>query len=118
MSNAIGKITTHFRNKISGEMKKLVVPEWDLTIYYKPSITLKEQGKIIEAATKGNQLEALVEAFIIKARNEDGSKMFLSADKATFMNEADPDVLIRVVAGMNVDNEAEETFNLDEVTKN
>jgi hypothetical protein len=118
MTNAITKITTHFRNKIGGEMKSIVVPEWELTIYYKPSITLREQGKIIEAATKGNQLEALVEALIIKARNEDGSKMFLTADKMTFMNEADPDILIRVVAGMNAENEAEETFNLDEVAKN
>jgi hypothetical protein len=118
MTNAISKVTAHFRNKISGEMKSIVVPEWEnLKIYYKSSITLKEQGKILQAASSGNQLEAVVEALIIKARNEDGSKAFLTADKMTFMNEADPAVVIRVVAEMNAD-ENLAFDNLDEVEKN
>ena len=50
---------------------------------------------------KGLTVEALVETFITKARNEDGSKMFKPADKMIFMNESDPDVLIRVVGEMN-----------------
>ena len=118
MTNAISKVTAHFRNKISGEMKSVVVPEWDnLKIYYKSSITLKEQGRILEAASKGNQLEAVVEALIIKARNEDGSKIFNMPDRITFMNEADPAVVIRVVAEMNAD-ESLAFDNLDDVEKN
>lgn len=118
MTNAISKVTAHFRNKIGGEMKSIVVPEWDnLKIYYKSSITLKEQGKILEAASKGNQLEAVVEALIIKARSEDGTKLFTMPDKITFMNEADPGVVIRVVAEMNADENL--TFEtLEEVEKN
>jgi hypothetical protein len=101
MSNAIEKITTHFRDKISGKMSSVRVPEWDTTIYYKSSSTLKEQTRVIELAQKGQTVEALVETLITKARNEDGSKMFKPADKQVFLNEADPDVVIRVVGEMN-----------------
>lgn len=117
MTNAIDKITAHFRNKIGGDMKSIFVPEWDLTIWYKTTMTMKEQGKILEAASKGNQLEAVVEALIVKARKEDGSKLFAMPDKMTLMNEADSAVIIRIVAEMNVDETA--TFeSLEEVEKN
>lgn len=104
MSNTkkpLDKITAHFRNKISGEMSSIYVEEWDLKIYFKSSSTLKEQTKIVEFAQKGNTIDALVETLIIKSRNEDGTKMFSPADKSVFMNEVDPDVLIRVVGEMN-----------------
>jgi hypothetical protein len=39
----------------------------------------------------------LVESLIVKARNEDGTKMFNMADKMILMNEVDPAVVIRVV---------------------
>lgn len=97
----LDKITAHFRNKISGEMSNIYVEEWDLKIYFKSSSTLKEQTKIVELAQKGSTVEALVETLIIKARNEDGTKMFTPMDKTVFMNEVDPDVLIRVVGEIN-----------------
>ena len=97
----LDKITAHFRNKISGEMSSIYVEEWDLKIYFKSSSTLKEQTKIVELAQKGNTVEALVETLLIKARNEDGTKMFAPADRTVFMNEVDPDVLIRVVGELN-----------------
>ena len=35
----IDKMTAHFRNKISGEMKHITVPEWeDMKIYFKEEI--------------------------------------------------------------------------------
>lgn len=97
----LNKITAHFRNKIAGEMKKLAVEEWGMDIYYKTTATLQEQSKIIELAQKGSTVEALVETLIMKARDKDGNKIFKSADKTVLMNEADPDVLIRVVGQLN-----------------
>lgn len=99
--NAIDKMTSHFRTKISGDMMKCNVPEWDMDIWYKSSNTLAEEATLIELAQKGKTVEALVETLITKARNADGSKMFKKADKITMMNEVDPTVLIRVVGEMN-----------------
>jgi hypothetical protein len=95
------KITGHFRNKISGEMSSIYVEEWDLKIHYKNSNTLQEESKLIELAQKNKTVEALVETLIIKARNEDGTKMFKPADKTIFLNEVDPTTLIKAVGDMN-----------------
>jgi hypothetical protein len=116
MSKILEKATGHFRSKISGEMKFVNVPEWETKIYFKTSITLKEQSKLIELSSQGKTVEALVESLITKARNEDGSKMFTPMDKVVFMNEVDPNVLIRVVGEINAAGNDEES--LEEVEKN
>jgi hypothetical protein len=95
------KATGHFREKLTADMKSVFVPEWESKIYFKTTITLKEQSKLIELATSGKQVEALVETLIVKARNEDGTKMFTPLDKQVFLNEVDPNVIIRVVAEIN-----------------
>lgn len=114
-TNPMDKITAHFRNKISGEMSSIYVEEWDLKIYYKKSNTLQEEAKLIELAQKGKTVEALVETLIIKARNEDGTKMFKPADRMVFLNEADPNVLIKAVSDMNT---TLEVGTLEDVEKN
>lgn len=116
MSKILERATAHFRNKISGDMKKITVPEWECDIYYKSSNTLKEQAKLIELAQQGKTVEALVETLIIKARNQDGTRMFTMPDKATFMNEVDPKVIIRVVSEMN--EITDEDYNQEQVEKN
>lgn len=112
MTSPLDKMTSHFRNKISGEMKSIKVPEWDLEIFYKPTNTLQEEGRLIKLAQEGKTVEALVETLIIKARNADGSKIFKLADKPTFMNEVDPLVLMRVVGDMNRDSDDDTVENL------
>ncbi len=101
MNKVIDKATSHFRSKLSADMLSVYVPEWESKIYFKPTITLKEQSKLIELATSGKQVEALCESLIVKARNEDGTKMFGPADKVVLMNEVDPQVIIRVVGEIN-----------------
>jgi hypothetical protein len=116
MSKVLDKATSHFRTKISGEMKKITVPEWECDIYFKPTLTLKEQGKLVELASQGKQVEALVESLIVKARNQDGSKMFSMPDKMVLLNEVDPNVIIRVVGEINAANDQEES--MEAVEKN
>lgn len=99
--SVLERATAHFRARISGKMSTVHVPEWDTTIWYKEATTLKEEAKLIELTQNGKTVEALVETLIVKARNEDGSKMFNIAEKAIFMNEVDPNVLIRVVSEIN-----------------
>jgi hypothetical protein len=111
MSKILEKATAHFRNQISGEMKSIDVPEWECKVYFKNVTNLREEGKILELSQQGKTVEALVESLIVRARNEDGTKMFVTADKATLMNEVDPKILIRIVGEMNnvnVDLEAAE----------
>lgn len=94
--------TAHFRSKISGEMSHITVPEWgDAKIYFKEANTLTEESRLLNLAQQGKTVEALVETLITKARKEDGTKMFTIHDKATFMNEVDPSVVIRVCGEMN-----------------
>lgn len=96
-------------------MKMVEVPEWGNTkIYYKPVSTLKEQSKLVELASQNKTVEALVESLVIRARNEDGSKMFGLADRVVLMNEVDPNVIIRIVGEMNRSIDEGE----DEVEKN
>lgn len=116
MSKVLEKATAHFRNKISGAMRKINVPEWECDIYVREASSLKDEAKILELSQQGKTVEALVESLIAKARNEDGSKMFTMPDKVTLMNEVDPAVLIRVIAEMNGINN--EQLALDEVEKN
>jgi hypothetical protein len=101
MSKVLEKATAHFREKVSGELKHIYVPEWETKIYFKNTISLKEQSKLIELAQQGKTTEALVESLIVKARNEDGTKMFVMPDKVTIMNEVDPNVIIRIVGEIN-----------------
>jgi hypothetical protein len=116
MSKILDKATAHFRNQISGEMKSVVVPEWDCKIYYKTSTTLREEGKILELSQQGKTVEALVESLIVRARNEDGTKMFTVGDKSTLLNEVDPKVLIRAIGEMN--QVSIEELDLDNAEKN
>lgn len=102
MSNpVIQKATAHFREKINAGLRCVEVPEWQCKIYFKPTTTLKEQSRLIELAQQGKTVEALVESLIVKARNEDGTKMFTQGDKVTVMNEVDPNVIIRIVGEIN-----------------
>ena len=115
MSQVLARATEHFRSKVGGEMKTLQVPEWgNAKIYYKPVSTLKEQSKLVELASQNKTVEALVESLVMRARNEDGTKMFTMADKVILMNEVDPTVIIRIVGDMNKNIEEGE----DEVEKN
>lgn len=117
MSKVIERATSHFRTKLSADMKSITVPEWESKIWFKTTITLKEQSKLIELASSGKQVEALCESLIVKARNEDGTKMFSPADKVVLMNEVDPQIIIRIVGEINSVND-EDNQDLEAVEKN
>jgi hypothetical protein len=116
MSKILDKATAHFRNQIGGEMKSVDVPEWETKVFYKTTTSLREEGRVLEFSQQGKSVEALVESLIIRARNEDGTKMFAPADRATLLNEVDPKVLIRLVGQMNdID---VDLSKVDEIEKN
>jgi hypothetical protein len=115
MSKVLEKATAHFRNQIGGEMKSIDVPEWETKIFFKSVTSLREEGKILELSQQGKSVEALVESLVVRARNEDGSRMFTMADKMILMNEVDPKVLIRIVGEMN---SVTQNMDMEETEKN
>ena len=113
MSKILEKATAHFRAQLNNSMEVIDVPEWETKIYFKKVTTLKEESKVLELSQQGKTVEALVESIIMRARNEDGTKMFSMPDKITLMNEVDPRIIIRVAGEMNGVKDT-----LDEVEKN
>ena len=104
----------HFASR-SGELKSIAVPEWNTTIYYKELSTFQEQSGIMQYHQQGKIVEALVETIIVKARKQDGTKMFNPADKLILMTQADPDVLVKIATALNSSNT---DYNVEETVKN
>jgi len=93
--------TNHYKRQISGAMKSFHVPEWDCEIYYRPVQTLRAEAEVVELTKSGKTVEALVMTIINKARDEEGNPLFTKHDKASFMNEIDPQVVLRVATQIN-----------------
>ena len=92
---------THFKGKLSGEMKKMKVDEWQTDIYYKSAYSFAAEQKIIDLQQQGKTVEALVESVIVKALDPEGKPMFTKFDKNALMHDVDPQVLIRVATELN-----------------
>lgn len=96
MTRVIDQITAHFSTK---EEKIIEVPEWgnedgSLYIYCSP-LTLAQKNRLYKMA-KDDDLGLMVEALIMKARDNEGNPLFSRADKPDLMRSCDPEVLIRV----------------------
>lgn len=68
------------------------------TIYYNPSATLKETEIIMKLNREGKVLEACAMTLILRALNEDGSKMFRHAQLHDLMNEVLPNELAEIAS--------------------
>ena len=115
MSSVLENAKSHFKSKLSGELQKISVPEWKTDIFYKGTYPFAVESKIIELQAQGKTVEALVESIVNKALDPDGKPMFHKFDKVTLMNEADPQVLIRVATALN---NATSEYKFEDVEKN
>lgn len=106
--SVINKATQHFKDKMSAGMKKVEVPEWETTLYFKPLVSFAQEQKTIQLHSEGKQVEALVETLITRACDEEGKRVFKSADKMILMNEVDPAVILRIVNQMNLEEVSED----------
>ena len=94
-------IAKHYQSTISGELLKLHVPEWQTDIYYKKSYALHVESKVIELQQQGKTVEALIESILLKALDANRKPLFQDADRVKLMQEADPNVVIRVGSAIN-----------------
>ena len=99
--SVLNNATAHFKEVLAQNMKKVEVPEWNSTLYFKPAVSFAQEQNVIKLHAEGKQVEALVESLINRACDADGKRVFKSADKVTLMNEVDPAVILRVVNAMN-----------------
>tara|TARA_A100001015_G_scaffold301887_1_gene389381 strand:- start:3977 stop:4339 length:363 start_codon:yes stop_codon:yes gene_type:complete len=103
-ATAIEAATRHFRSKVDQtSLKKVKVPEWGIDVYYKTAISWKQQAEIMDKLAEKKTSEALIETVVLRCLNEDGSRMFSTADRTTLINEVDPMVLVELVTKINND---------------
>lgn len=108
------KITSHYQTAIGGDMESINVPEWDMDIYFRKTYPFKDEAKIIELQSQGKMVEALVESLVVKARDQEGNRLFHDADRLTLLNEADPGVVTKVC---NAINNAKYRADVDDASK-
>ena len=77
------------------------VPEWEADVYYKSSYPLHVESKVIELQQQGKTVEALIESIILKALDANKKRIFQDADRIKLMQEADPQVVIRLGTVIN-----------------
>lgn len=108
MSNILEVAKTQFRDRMSGKLQSSVVPEWvvdgkETVIYYKPSMNFKDQGEVLKLHGEGKQAEAVAMTFILRAMDQDGTKLFKRSNMTEIMRQIDPDIISRVVSEMGGD---------------
>lgn len=91
-----------------GILRELYVPEWEMTVYAKARFTLDMMKPLRRFAEESNP-EALAEAIVRYALNEDGSRIFTREHKTKIMRYMDSSVVAKVGGWiMGNDDEGEE----------
>jgi len=105
MSAILETAKTHFRDRMSGELQCVEVPEWDAKIYFKPSMNFKDQGEVLKLHGDNKPAEAVIMTLILKAMDKDGAKLFKRAHVTEMMRTVDPEVVSRIVTEMSDDDQ-------------
>lgn len=83
------------------DLQHLEVPEWGddtgpAVIYYYPVMSCAEKSQVLTAHDK-DPIDALVMTLILRARNEQGEKLFRPVQRQELRRSMDSNVLARVV---------------------
>jgi hypothetical protein len=121
MSDILNRAKAQYRDKLNRSVRVVEVSEWGtedkpLKIFVKPA-NLAVRDKIYKFAANGS-LEALVEAIILRAMDEDGSPLFDQSQKREFMTSVDPDIIARVAASISEDLDLTGESDIKEAAKN
>ena len=94
-----------FRKKMSSELDYIDVAEWGngqpARVYFRPAMTLKQQGQILALAEAGKKDEALALQLIFRCLDEDGKQQFQRSSLTELVRSVDADVIVRVINAMN-----------------
>ena len=114
MTKAIDKAVRHFDSLTSQKLKEYYVKDWDVTVYYRETLTWREQARILDMTTSGKTSDALIETLLVRCLEKDGSPMFTTADRTTLQHSVDPNTLLTIVGAINKTGD----MSLEEVEKN
>ena len=107
----------HYTNIINQEPIKVEVPEWDTTLYAKPSISLARLGEIMELSNNGKSAEAMVMTLIHRLIDAEGNPVFRKSEKNELLRSVDPDVLSRIITvisdGTTTEEEVSEIMQME-----
>jgi len=113
--DVMDKIRSHYRETVSGELKPIEVPEWDMTFYYKRGTNFQLESKVMELQNAGKTAEALVQVLVNRCLDADGKRVFNEHNKAELMKSADPKVLLSIVGQINDD---DDPVSIEDAEKN
>lgn len=99
---ALDRAVNHFKTRL-GDPKTIEVPEWGedgkpLTIYVHP-ITMAEKDEIFKVSQTGSY-RGVVMALVVRARDENGKRLFKTIELGELMKKADPEVISDIVLKM------------------
>ena len=91
----------HFGHSADAELRTVDVPEWNGAVWFKvvSSMNGTQYQQYFKAAQKAD-FESLVDVLILRARCEDGKKMFTQADRKSLMFKVAPDVITSIINAM------------------
>jgi len=89
--------SAHLKEKLSGELMFIDVPEWDSKIYYKGAMTGKQQTQIYKLYSQDKQVESVYMSLIMRGLYEDGQQIWRSHELNEMMRTYDPDVVSRII---------------------
>jgi hypothetical protein len=108
------KALAHFKQKITGDLFKYHVKEWDADVYYRATANMATESRIMSLTAQGKTAEALVESIVLKSLDQDGNRLFQNTDKVELMQQCDPNVIVRLATKLNNANNVSQ----EEVEKN
>lgn len=106
MSHWKDSAKSSFKARRSPEtLVEIPVPEWKISVWYWPDMTLQERRDIyLLAKQEGGHtvldLEAMAVTLIVRARDADGKRLFAMPEKRELMTEYDPDIISRIISAM------------------
>ena len=101
------KAQAQFKERRSPDaLLEIPVPEWGISVFYWPDMTLAERREIFLLAKQDGDntildLEAMAVTIQERARDKSGARLFGKAERRDLMNDYDPDIIARIVSAMN-----------------
>jgi len=103
-----------FSERMSGELLHIEVEKWKdetgqpVKIYFKPSMTFKQQQKILKFANEQDQAKTVIMTFITRSLDAEGKRIFSDACLTDILNTYDPEIVSDIVLQMRALSQDEE----------
>jgi len=103
MSSVLEAAKASFKQKMDVDLLSIEVPEWQVNgkpavIYFRPCMTLKQKGRILDLLNENNAAEMLFTKLHFIALDEEGKRLFSSAARVECLHHIDPEEISVVLS--------------------